>query len=76
MEFTLSKFVESTKWRGAFDTPDGRATVWKELSRLQNWAEKNFMNFNPEKCHVLHLGRNNRLQPEGGDPSLCSAVVR
>lgn len=61
MEFTLSKLMESTKWRRVFDTPDGRAAIPKELSRLHNWAQKNFMNCNPEKCHVLHLGRNNPL---------------
>lgn len=60
MVFTLSKLMKNTKWRRVFDTPDGHATIPKELNRLHNWAQ-NFMNFNPEKCHVLHLGRNNPL---------------
>ena len=36
------------------DTSKGRSTLQEELDRLKEWANKNLMKFNRDKCTVLH----------------------
>lgn len=46
------KFAVNTKLSG--DTLEGRATLHKELRRLEEWASKNLVKFKKDK---LHLGK-------------------
>ncbi|GAB0179691.1 mitochondrial enolase superfamily member 1 [Grus japonensis] len=56
---TLMKFANDTKLSGEADTLEGGATPQKDLDRLEEWANKNLMKFNKDKCKVLHLGKHN-----------------
>ena len=57
-ERTLSKFVDDTKLGGVADTPEGHASIQRDLDRLEKWGNRNLMRFNQEKCKVLPPGRN------------------
>ncbi|PKU41465.1 rna-directed dna polymerase from mobile element jockey-like [Limosa lapponica baueri] len=56
---TLMKFADDTKLSGEVDTSERRATPQEDLDRLEEWANKNLMNFNKDKYNILHLGKHN-----------------
>uniref|UniRef100_A0A670KJT9 Reverse transcriptase domain-containing protein n=1 Tax=Podarcis muralis TaxID=64176 RepID=A0A670KJT9_PODMU len=58
----LIKFADDTKLGGVANTPEDRITLQNDLDRLENWAKTSKMNFNREKCKVLHLGKKNERQ--------------
>lgn len=41
------------------DTLEDRAAIQRNFSKLEEWANKNFMKFSKSKSQVLHLGKKN-----------------
>jgi len=65
---------DGTKLGAVADRPEGCAAVWRDMDRLEKWADRNLTKFSKEKCEVLPLGRNNPMhQDRLGLPSWKAA---
>lgn len=75
MESMLIKFADDTKLGGVANSSEDRIRIQTDLDRLESWAKANKMNFNKEKCKILHLGRKNeRHKYRMGDTWLDSST--
>ena len=57
---TLKKFADDTKWGAVVESAEDRAEFQEGLDNLQAWADTWQMQYNVDKCHILHVGKNNR----------------
>ena len=55
----MSKFVDYTKLCHRARNPDGIMEQQEDIDKLVEWENKWSMNFNVEKCSVMHIGHNN-----------------
>ena len=59
---TVLKFADDTKVFGTVIDEDDRAVLQEDLQKLSEWADSWQMEFNVEKCKVMHFGsRNNKF---------------
>ena len=55
----IKKFADDTKWGAVVESAEDRACFQAGLDRLQDWANKWQMQYNVDKCHILHVGKSN-----------------
>ena len=75
---TLSKFADDTKLYIEVHAPEHRERLQADLGRLEKWAINNRMQYNKDKCRVLHLGCKNIQHTYwlGSDPLSSTEVER
>ena len=56
----ISKYADDTKIGGVVDNEEDFQSLQSDLGQLEKWAERWQMEFNADKCEVLHLGRTNQ----------------
>ena len=56
----LFKFADDTKVGMVVETESQRDELQTAIVNLEEWSQEWQMMFNTSKCHMLHLGRNNR----------------
>ena len=56
----VSKFADETKTGGILFSEEGYLRLRWDLDQLGQWAEEWQMEFNLDKCKVMHFGRLNQ----------------
>ena len=62
VEGWVGKFADDTKVGGVVDSLEGCQKLQRDIDRMQDWAEKWQMDFNADKCVVVHFGRSNGMK--------------
>jgi len=53
IEYSLSRFADSTKLNGIAEMAEGRDAIQRNLDKFEWWAHVNLVKFNKAKCKVL-----------------------
>ena len=61
----MSKFADETKLRHRAGNLDDITDLQEDINKLAEWASKCQMNFNVDKCSVMHIGHNNNTTTQG-----------
>ena len=56
----VSKFADDTKICGIVDSEESYLRLQRDLDQLGQWADEWQMEFNLNKCEVMHFGRLNQ----------------
>ena len=56
---SILKFADDTKVFGSINDMEDRDALQRDLDRMMEWAKVWQMEFNVDKCKVMHLGRDN-----------------
>ena len=71
MTSVMSKFADDTKWGRKVENEEDRKVFQEGLDSLMKWANHWQMEFNIDKCPVMHLGtRNNEFKYTMGGQEL------
>eukprot|EP00061_Rhincodon_typus_P004256 g22134.t1 len=60
IEGVVGKYVDDTKIAGIVDSEEGFLRLQGDLDQMGQWAEKQQMEFNLDKCEALHFGTTNK----------------
>ena len=55
----ISLFADDAKLGHVVSTDNDRIKLQEDIDSMENWADTWSLQFNPKKCKVLHLGKNN-----------------
>ena len=55
----IIKFADDTKIVGKAATDENRMSIGSDLEQLKEWSKEWLMEFNVDKCKVMHVGENN-----------------
>lgn len=56
----MSKFADDTKWGKVVENEEDKRVFQDGLDNLMKWAKDWQMDFNVDKCHVMHIGNKNK----------------
>lgn len=56
--WTLSKLVYKKNLGWVGDTSESHAVIWRDLNKLENWADRNILKITRENCKFLHHWQN------------------
>jgi len=62
VDCSVSKFADDTKMYMDVSTKEGNRVLQRDIDKVVEWADKWQMEFNSEKCAVMHIGSNNRQE--------------
>ena len=68
----ISKFAGVTKLCHSSRNPEEVLELQDDLNKLVHWANTWQMNFNIDKCAVMHIGHNNIQHKLNGEPTTIS----
>jgi len=56
----VSKFADDTKIGSIVDGEESHLGLQQDLDQLRQWADEWQLEFNLDKCEVMHFGRSNQ----------------